>query len=120
MLKFIRSTAVRIIFLVFFIIGIALCIKFPHKVITAKNIVVSYWYVYKGDKHYRHKELIEAINDYRKALEYYKKALTVYKMKLGEAHPYTQDTQLSVQIMKLLIELGIDEEQLMKLIKRKS
>ena len=46
-----------------------MCIKFPHKVITAKNIVVSYWYVYKGDKHYRHKELIEAINDYRKALD---------------------------------------------------
>ena len=41
-------------------------------------------------------------------------------MKLGEAHPYTQDTQLSVKLMKLLIELGIDEEQLMELIKQKS
>ena len=41
-------------------------------------------------------------------------------MKLGEAHPYTQDTQLYVKLMKLLIELGIDEEQLIGLIKQKS
>ena len=58
--------------------------------------------------------------EYEKALGYYEKALTVYKMKLGEAHPYTQDTQLSVKSMKLLIELGIDEEQLMEFIKQKS
>ena len=30
-----------------------------------------------------------------------------------------QGTQLSVQIMKMLISLGIDEEQLLELIKRK-
>lgn len=29
---------------------------------------------------------------------------------MGEAHSYTQDNQLSVLIMELLIELGIDEE----------
>ena len=40
-------------------------------------------------------------------------------MKLGEAHQYTQDTQMSVQIMELLIDLGINEEQLMELIKQK-
>ena len=57
--------------------------------------------------------------EYEKALEYYEKALAVFKMKLGDAHPYTQDTQMSVQIMELLIDLGIDEEQLMELIKRK-
>ena len=45
--------------------------------------------------------------------------MAVFKMKLGEAHPYTQDTQMSVQIMELLIDLGINEEQLMELIKQK-
>ena len=64
--------------------------------------------------------VFRAQGDYDKALEYYEKALAVCKAKLGEAHPYTQDTQLSVQIMKLLIELGIYEEQLMELIKQKS
>ena len=64
--------------------------------------------------------VFRARGDYEKALEYYEKALTVFKIKLGEAHPYTQDTQLSVQFMELLIGLGIDEEQLMELIKRKS
>ena len=57
--------------------------------------------------------------DYEKALEYYEKALAVFKMKLGETHPYTQDTQMSVQIMELLIDLEINEEQLMELIKQK-
>ena len=60
-----------------------------------------------------------AQGDYERALEYYEKALAVFKMKLGEAHPYTQDTQMSVQIMELLIDLGINEEQLMELIKQK-
>ena len=56
--------------------------------------------------------------EYEKAMEYYERALIVRKMKLGEAHPYTQDTRLAVQIMKLLLKLGIDEEQLMEHIKR--
>ena len=63
--------------------------------------------------------VFRAQGDYDKALEYYEKALAVCKAKLGEAHPYTQDAQLSVQIMKMLISLGIDEEQLLELIKRK-
>ena len=117
MLKFIRSTAVRIIFLVFFIIGIALCIKFPHKVITAKNIVVSYWYVYKGDKHYRHKELIEAINDYRKALEYYKyhakanynlaNILAVYEDYISALDYYQHAVDYKPKFMNARIALGI-------------
>lgn len=60
--------------------------------------------------------LFRAKGEYERALDYYEKALIVRKMKLGEAHPYTQDIQLSVQIMKLLLKLGIDEEQLMELI----
>ena len=43
------------------------------------------------------------------ALMNYEKALAVYKMKLGEAHRYTQSTQQSVQIMRSLIEVGIDK-----------
>ena len=58
--------------------------------------------------------------EYEKALKFYEKALAVRKKKLGEAHPYTRNTQLSLQIMELLIELGISEEQLMELIKRKT
>ena len=64
--------------------------------------------------------VFRAQGDYAKAKVYYEKALEVYKMKLGEAHPYTQNAQMSVQIMDLLLEFGIDEEQLMELIKRKS
>ena len=41
-------------------------------------------------------------------------------MKLGEAHQYTQSTQQALEIMRLLIELGINYEQLIELIKRKS
>ena len=57
--------------------------------------------------------------DHELGVYYYENALAVRKMKLGEAHPYTQDTQLSIKIMELLIDLGINEEQLMELIKQK-
>ena len=50
-----------------------------------------------------------AQGDYVNALAYYEKALAVYKMKLDEAHRYTQSTRQSVQIMKSLIEVGIDK-----------
>ena len=63
--------------------------------------------------------MFRAQGEYANALMNYEKALAVYKMKLGETHPYTQDTQLSVKIMELLIKLGIDEEQLMEFMKQK-
>ena len=57
-----------------------------------------------------------AQGEYEKAMEYYEKALAARKTKLGEAHPYTQDPQMSVQIMELLIDIGIDEELLIDII----
>ena len=50
--------------------------------------------------------------DYAKALEYYEKVLAVRMIKVGKTHPYTQNAQLFVQQMELLIKLklGIDEE----------
>ena len=61
--------------------------------------------------------VFRAQGDYAKALMYYEKALAVYKMKLGEAHRYTQSTQQSVQIMRLLIERGIYKRTVINLIK---
>ena len=48
--------------------------------------------------------VFRAQGDYAKALMYYEKALAVRKAKLGEAHPYTQNTQRSVQKMEQIIK----------------
>ena len=48
--------------------------------------------------------------DYEKALKLYEKAFTVFMAKLGVNHPYTQSTQLSVEIMKLCLMTGLNED----------
>ncbi|MCQ2958005.1 MAG: tetratricopeptide repeat protein [Candidatus Gastranaerophilales bacterium] len=71
MLKFIRSTAMKIIILVLLLAAVIFCWKFPHKLVTAKNIVKAYYYVYKADEQYKNKNLFGAINLYQRALKYY-------------------------------------------------
>ena len=73
MFKFIRKTAWLVALFILVAAFAAFCIKFPHKVATAKNIAYSYYYVYKGDKAYKEKNLIGAINNYKMALNYYPK-----------------------------------------------
>ncbi len=58
----------------------------------------------------------QALGDYEKALEYYEKALTVFKAELGENHPDTQSAQESVEIMKLYLMTGLNEDQLIEMI----
>ena len=65
MLKFIRSTAMKIIILILILAAAAFCFAFPHKVKTAAKIVKSYYYVYKGDQKYSHQDLIGAIDCYK-------------------------------------------------------
>ena len=71
MLKFIRSTAMKIILLVLFLAGAGFCYAFPHKVKTAIKVVKAYYYVDKGDKEYLRQNLIGAINYYKIALDLY-------------------------------------------------
>ena len=71
MLKFIRSTAMKIIILVLILTMVAFYFAFPKKVQTAKNVVKAYYYVYQGDKEYKKKNLFGAINYYKAALSYY-------------------------------------------------
>ena len=61
--------------------------------------------------------MYQAQGDYDKALEFYEKALTVFKAKLGANHPYTQSTQLSAEIMELCLMTGLNEDQLIEMIK---
>ena len=117
MLRFIRSTAMKVILLIFLVLGVTFCIKFPHKVVTAKNVVYSYYYVWHGDKHYKKKELLEAINDYRKALEYYKKhakanynlanILAVYEDYISALEYYENAIKYKPKFMNARIALGI-------------
>ena len=58
----------------------------------------------------------QAWGDYEKALEYYEKVLTVFKAELGENHPDTQSAQESVEIMKLYLMTGLNEDQLIEMI----
>ncbi len=71
MLKFIRSTAMKIIILILILAAAAFCYAFPHKVKTAAKIVKSYYYVYKGDQKYSHQDLVGAIDCYKLALNLY-------------------------------------------------
>lgn len=71
MLKFVKKTAWILILFILTAVFVAFCVKFPHKVTTAKNIAHSYYYVYQGDKAYKEKNLMGAIENYKKALSYY-------------------------------------------------
>ena len=62
-------------------------------------------------------EVYCAQGEYEKSLDLYKKALIVYKAKLGANHPYTQSTQESVEIMKLYLMTGLNEDQLIEMIR---
>ena len=59
----------------------------------------------------------KAKGDYEKALKFYEKAFTVFMAKLGVNHPYTQSTQLAVKIMKLCLRTGLNEDQLIEMIR---
>ena len=59
-----------------------------------------------------------AQGDYAKALEYYRKANAVFLSVLGEEHPYTQDTALSIQIMELLEKTGMTEDEFREMVKK--
>ena len=117
MLRFIRSTAMKIILLIFLVLGVTFCIKFPHKVVTAKNIVYSYYYVWQGDKYYKKKELLEAIKSYRKALEYYKyhakanynlaNILAVYEDYISALEYYEYAVKYKPKFMNARIALGV-------------
>ena len=54
--------------------------------------------------------------DYEKALKLYEKAFTVFMAKLGVNHPYTQSAQVSVEIMKLCVMTGLNEDQLIEML----
>ncbi len=68
MLRFIKSTTFILITLILIGAALAFCFLFPHKLITAKNILKSYCLVYEGDKAYRHQNLFGAIKYYETAL----------------------------------------------------
>ena len=71
MLKFIRSTAMKIIVLVLFLATVGFCVAFPDKVQEIGKIVAAYYFVHKGDKAYAKDNLFGAIQNYQIALEYY-------------------------------------------------
>jgi tetratricopeptide (TPR) repeat protein len=56
--------------------------------------------------------------DYAKALEYYRKANVVFLSVFGENHPYTQGTDLSIQIMELLVKTGMTEDEFMEMVEK--
>ena len=69
MLRVIKSIAFIILTLIIIGALITFCYTSPHKLISAKNILNSYYLVYKGDKEYRHQNLFGAIKYYEKALK---------------------------------------------------
>ena len=69
MLKIIKSTAFKLTTLILIGAAIAFCFLFPHKIVTAKNILKSYYIVYEGDRAYKHQNLFGAIKYYEYALK---------------------------------------------------
>lgn len=117
MLKFIRSTAMKIILIVLLLAAIGFCFAFPHKVKTMGKIIKAYHYVYKGDKQYSQKNLIGAINYYRLALELYPEhskasynlgnILAVYEDYTSSLAYYEQALKYKPSFMNARIALGI-------------
>lgn len=117
MLKFIRSTAMKIILAVLFISAVGFCVAFPQKVKTAAKMVYAYYFVHKGDKKYINNDLIGAINDYREALRLYpghSKAsynlgniLAVYEDFDSSLHYYEHALKYKPNFMNARIALGI-------------
>lgn len=117
MLKFIRSTAMKIIILVLILAIAGFCFAFPEKVKTAKNVLTAYYYVYKGDKEYSNKNLIGAINHYKVALNLYPahpkanynlaNIFAVYEDYLSALHYYEKSVQYRPNFMNARIALGI-------------
>lgn len=117
MLKFIRSTAMKIIILILFLGAAGFCYAFPHKVVTAKNVALAYYYVYKGDQKYLQKDLVGAIRLYERALKLYpahSKAnynlaniFAVYEDYVSALTYYEKSVQYRPAFMNARIALGI-------------
>jgi hypothetical protein len=54
-------------------------------------------------------EACYALGDYETALKHYRASLVVYSDKLGTEHPYTQETQLSIMVLEMLIDMEEEE-----------
>jgi len=117
MLQFIRSTAMKIILLILVLATAGFCFAFPHKVKTAKNVAIAYYYIYKGDQKYSAKDLIGAINYYKLALNLYpshSKAnynlaniFAVYEDYMSALYYYEKSVIYRPKFMNARIALGI-------------
>ncbi|MBE7706774.1 MAG: tetratricopeptide repeat protein [Cyanobacteria bacterium SIG30] len=72
-IKFIKSTTAKILSSLFILALVGGYFLFPDFYKEQAKKVVSYYWVYKGDKYYKNKEPQKAIYSYQKGLEYYPK-----------------------------------------------
>lgn len=117
MLKFIKSTASKIILVILVLLMTAFCYAFPHKVQTANNILKSYHYVMKGDKQYAKQDLVGAINYYQLALNLYPahtkanynlaNIFAVYEDYISALDYYEKALKYNPKYMNARIALGI-------------
>ncbi len=117
MLKFIRSTAMKIILLVLVIAIAGFCWAFPHKVKTAINVIKAFHLVHKGDKAYSKHDHVGAINHYKLALSLYpghSKAaynlaniFAVYEDYTSSLEYYEQALRYNPNFMNARITLGL-------------
>ncbi len=117
MLKFIKSTAMKIIIAVLIVATAGFCYAFPHKVKTAGKIVKSFYLVYKGDKEYSKHNHIGAINNYHAALVLYPghakaaynlaNIYAVYEDYASALNYYEQALQYHPSFMNARITMGL-------------
>ena len=117
MLKFIRSTSLKVICLILVLVCVGFCFAFPHKVDTAKNMLIAFYFIQKGDKQYANQDLIGAINYYQRALAHYPyhakanynlaNILAVYEDYISALNYYEKAVLYKPKFMNARIALGI-------------
>ena len=70
-IKLLKSTIVKVLFIVLIIAFVASLFLCKNWYITQYNKAVGYYYVHEGDKAYRNKNYTQAVMNYRKALALY-------------------------------------------------
>lgn len=84
-------------------------LHFFNKVLPIRKRVMGSGHLLTAKAHSNIAEACYALGDYETALKHYRASLVVYSDKLGTEHPYTQETQLSIMVLEMLIDMEEEE-----------
>ena len=84
-------------------------LRFFSKVLPIRKRVMGSGHLLTAKAHSNIAEACYALGDYETALKHYRASLVVYSDKLGTEHPYTQETQLSIMVLEMLIDMEEEE-----------